>query len=145
MAMVPRTEPAVRVGRHEPDTHRAPPQSTTSALAGALDRIEDVLQAEETILAQSGEIDLQDINRRKNHSLLELTRLSRIAPREGIAPETLARVEAIRDRLKLNQETLQVHLAAAQEISRVLTVALGDAESDGTYSRTVVPQSRGER
>ena len=57
----------------------------------------------------------------------------------------LSRIEAIRDRLTQNQGTLQVHVAAAQEISRVLTVALGDAESDGTYSRAVAPPPGGER
>jgi hypothetical protein len=57
----------------------------------------------------------------------------------------LTRIEAIRDKLLRSQDILQVHLAAAQEISRVLTDALGEAESDGTYSRVVSTPPQGDR
>jgi len=145
MAIVPKTEPPAHLTMNEPQVQRIPSPPTPGAIGAALDRIEEVLNVEEKALSRGGDVDLHDINRRKNHSLLELTRLSRIVTRDGLTPEMLTRIEAIRDRLKLNQDVLQVHLAAAQEISRVLTEALGDAESDGTYSRTVVPQSRGDR
>jgi hypothetical protein len=145
MGLIPKTEPPARIAGLEPDPYRVAPQPSPVALGSALDRIEEVLRAEEKALAQAGDVDLEDINRRKNHSLLELTRISRTLPRDGIAPEMLTRIEAIRDKLLRSQDILQVHLAAAQEISRVLTDALGEAESDGTYSRVVQGLQKGDR
>ena len=67
--------------------------------------------------------------------LLELTRISRAVPRESVDRTFVDRLALLRGKLERNQDVLLVHLNAAQEISRVLTVALGEAESDGTYSR----------
>lgn len=144
MSAIPKTEPPARVPGLEPDPYRVAPPPTVVALGSALDRIEELLEAETKALAQAGDVDLRDINRRKNHSLLELTRIARSLPRENIDQEMLSRIESMRDRLLHNQQSLQLHLAAAQEISRVLTDALGEAESDGTYSRDVASSRRGD-
>jgi hypothetical protein len=37
---------------------------------------------------------------------------------------------------------LRIHLTAAQEIAEVLAGAIGEAESDGTYGRSVKPGGR---
>ena len=144
MTTLPKIDPPARVAAFEPDQHRANPPATVVALGTALDRIEEVLEAEAKTLSKAGDVDLNDINRRKSHCLFELTRISRVLPREGISPELLTRIEAIHDRLLLSQQTLQVHLAAAQEISRVITDALGEAESDGTYSRLAATPTPGD-
>lgn len=143
MTTAPRIDALFRTTGGEGDAHHAASPASLVALATALDRIESVLAAEEAVLSGSGDIDLEDVNHRKSHCLLELTRISRMLPREGVSPELVTRIEAIRDRLLENRETLRTHLAAAQEISRVLTEALGDAESDGTYSRLAAAPANG--
>jgi hypothetical protein len=106
-----------------------------SALAGALDRVEEVIDHETDALNQARDVDLAELARRKSHCLLELTRISRAVPRESVDRTVVDRLALLRGKLERNQDVLLVHLNAAQEISRVLTVALGEAESDGTYSR----------
>src|SRR5581483_10545641 len=59
-----------------PDTH----EPVMAALSGALARLEDVISEETTALEARQSIDLEDFNRRKSRSLLELTRLIRTLP-----------------------------------------------------------------
>jgi hypothetical protein len=135
--MIPKVEPTSRTATIEPEPPRAASPPTVLALKSAIDRIEEVVRIETTGLDTNAAVDFQDLNRRKSQCLLELTRISRVLPREGVDEALLSRISALREQLQKNQELLQVHLSATQEISRVLTVALGEAESDGTYSREV--------
>lgn len=115
----------------------SPPAPAFAALVGALDRIEEVVDLETEALSQGRDADLADLARRKSHCLLELTRISRAVPRENVDRIVTDRLASLRGKLERNQDVLQIHLNAAQEIARVLTAALGEAESDGTYSRLV--------
>jgi flagellar biosynthesis/type III secretory pathway chaperone len=113
------------------------------ALSGALARLEDVIGEETAALEARQSIDLQDFNRRKSRSLLELTRIIRSLPPKIMDEELRRRIERLRHSLVRNKELLRIHLTAAQEIAEVLANAIGDAESDGTYGRTTKPAGRG--
>lgn len=141
--MIPKVEPVSRTPAAEPDPSRTVFPPTVVALKSAIDRIEEVVKIETAALDTNVAVDFQDLNRRKSQCLLELTRISRMLPREGVDETLLARISSLREQLQKNHDLLQVHLSATQEISRVLTVALGEAESDGTYSRDTTSRAGG--
>lgn len=102
-------------------------------LHGLLDRLEEAVEEETAALSQRRPLDFEEINRRKSRSLLELTRAIRSLPGalDGALP---ARLASLRGKLLENQDTLSIHLSAAQEIAAILGREMGEADSDGTYS-----------
>lgn len=115
------------------------------ALADAIRRLELVVDEEAAALTTRQPIDLDGINRRKSHGLLELTRLSRSlagrAAASDLAPD-LARLAA---KLERGRALLRLRLVAAQEIAGLITDAMRAAESDGTYSTASVAALAGRR
>lgn len=113
-----------------------PAQPTTpavSAIAAALDRLEGLVEEESEALEKRTPVDLDAINRRKSHSLLEITRLARSLPLSG-DPTLSVRLSRLRDRLVDNHRLLGLHLAAVREIADLMVGVLSEAESDGTYA-----------
>lgn len=117
----------------------APPSRTPelASLISSLDRLESVVDQETAALEARMPIDLQEMNRRKSRSLLELSRAVRILP-DRVAPELQDRVVDLRRKLQRNCEVLAMHLDAAREISSILNGALRAAESDGTYTTALL-------
>jgi flagellar biosynthesis/type III secretory pathway chaperone len=114
------------------------PAAQTPALAtllSSLDRLEETIDQESAAFEMRAPLDIQEINRRKSRSLLELSRAAR-AVQERPDAALQARLDRLKDKLSHNQHVLSVHLAAAQEVGALLDRALRDAESDGTYSST---------
>ncbi|MGR7994620.1 MULTISPECIES: hypothetical protein [unclassified Xanthobacter] len=111
-----------------------------TTLISALDRLEEVLDVENGALAGGGDLDIEEINRRKTRSLLELSRAARALP-PGEDAELAVRVGRLKDKLDENRYLVSVQLGAAQEVGAILDTALREAESDGTYSARPV---RGE-
>ncbi len=108
-----------------------------ASLISSLDRLESVVDQETAALEARQPIDLQEMNRRKSRSLLELSRAARILP-DRVAPELQDRVSGLRTKLQRNCEVLAMHLEAAREISSILNGALRAAESDGTYTTALL-------
>ncbi len=115
----------------------APRAPELASLISSLDRLESVVDQETAALEARMPIDLQEMNRRKSRSLLELSRAVRILP-ERVAPELQDRVVGLRRKLQRNCEVLAMHLDAAREISSILNGALRAAESDGTYTTALL-------
>jgi hypothetical protein len=80
---------------------------------------------------------LADLTHRKSHGLLELTRAARALGRDGDAPNLEAHVRGLHAKLKENSAMLLMHLEAVQEIAGVVSRAICDSDSDGTYSSNV--------
>ena len=111
---------------------RIVPPASMIALEDALDRLEETIDRETATLEAHRSADLDEINRRKSHSLLELTRMTRTLP--ATADQRLRRrLDRLRVKLLRNQTVLKLHLSAVQEIASLLVGALGEADSDGTY------------
>jgi hypothetical protein len=110
---------------------RAAPASI-AALEGALKRLEETIDEETSALASLRPVDIQEYNRRKSRSLLELTRIARTMPQHGESDlgDLLGRLHA---KLERNHTVLNLHLTAAREIADLMAGALAEAESDGTY------------
>jgi hypothetical protein len=107
----------------------------------AAERLEQVIDQETAALQTRGGVDLKDFNDRKSLGLLELTRAMRHI--EGTAPDQAlqSRLTRLRNKLEINRAALKMHLDAVREISTILSDAMRNAESDGTYS----PSIRGGR
>lgn len=114
----------------------------TLAILKAIDRLEDAVIAETETLRAGGAPSYDDFNYRKSHGLLELTRAMRAFRPEEVIAEVRERLARLRARLEGNRVLLKTHLDATREISEILTAALRNAESDGTYSATAGRRGR---
>jgi hypothetical protein len=113
-----------------------PQQPALPELAkAALYRLEKALDEENAALAAFDSRNLAEYSRIKTQSLLELDRSASVLSAEQSAPELAHVLENLRQKLELNRWLLLLHLEAAREITTVITSAIRDAESDGTYSR----------
>lgn len=103
-------------------------------LLASLKRLEATVTAETEALLAHRPLDQDAANRRKSQSLLELTRLTRDLDADRIAPEVAHQLVRVRSALERNQEVVGLHLRAVEEISGIVSGAIREAESDGTYS-----------
>ena len=119
------------------DTWTNPDGSTpieVLALLKAIARLEQVVDQETQSLRAGETPAFEDLNYRKSHGLLELTRAMRLVDPRSIGDDLRDRLESFRDQLERNRMLLKTHLDATREISAILTAAIRDAESDGTYA-----------
>lgn len=107
-------------------------------LMKSLERLEETLDLETAALLSRDLRNLDEFNRRKSQSLLEISRMVRAA--EAVALEGVAakRFERLKAKLERNQEILQRHMRAVQEISSIISNAIQASESDSTYSAHMV-------
>ena len=113
------------------------PPAAVEACLRAIERVEQIIDQETLALRQHQMTGLSDFNHRKSHGLLELTRAIR-ALGSPVAGQTLQpRFVSLQAKLKENADALQLHLRAVQEVSALVTRAIRDGESDGTYSATI--------
>jgi len=107
------------------------------ALERCVARLEEVVDLETAALKGRRAVDLREFNNRKSQGLLDLSRCLRLF--QGVAPSksALARLAGLRVKLDLNRDVLKLHLEAVREVAAVLSDAIRDAESDGTYSPAV--------
>lgn len=109
-----------------------------TAFADVIARVEAVIDLETAALRENRAVRLGEFNTRKQQALLELNRVLR-----NVAHVDLKRLE--RDgvtrlvrKLEENRQLLDHHLRAMDEISALVSRALQEAESDGTYGRSGV-------
>ena len=105
-------------------------------------RLEEVIDQETEALRSRKSVDLKGFNDRKGQALLELTRLLRHVQGGAGNPQLQARMASVRAKLEVNRALLKMHLEAVREIAETLSDAIRNAESDGTYSHTVLANSR---
>jgi hypothetical protein len=108
--------------------------AAAAQLIGAMDRLQQVVDAETRTLREHNTADLQAFSHRKSQGLLEVSRSMRALGDAPPDPAVRARLLGLRASLADNHALLGLHLRAAQEISTTLSRALEHAESDGTYS-----------
>ncbi len=89
------------------------------------------------MLRTNAAVDFRALNARKGHGLLELNRALRPLRGRALEPATLQRLESLRAELDANRAVLGMHLQAVREITTVVSEAIREAESDGTYSAEI--------
>lgn len=114
-------------------------QMMLEAFINAVERLEGVLDQETQMLGRNRPIALHDLNHRKSHGLLELSRAMaacRALDQQAFHVEAKAPLARLRAKLEGNLASLQVHLTAVAEIAAVIARVIQDHESDGTYAAT---------
>ncbi|WP_112664681.1 flagellar protein FlgN [Microvirga flavescens] len=106
-------------------------------MTNSLDRLEDTIEAETAALLSHDWSDQPEFNRRKSQGLLELSRMVRAIDTASLDHETIARLKRLRAKIELNHSVLEMNLRAVQEVADIVSGAIRNAESDGTYSAFV--------
>ena len=134
-AAPPASLPALAMSATTPRHRRMQaPAATLTTLLRAVERTEDLLDEETFALKDRRAIDLVSFIRRKNQSLLEITRAARALSDYEVGPAVTDRLAGLKDKLERNQAVLRLHLEAVREVAELLAKAARDADSDGTYS-----------
>jgi hypothetical protein len=115
------------------ETMQPPLPTSPETARAALARLEKALDDENEALANFNASSIADFSRIKTQCLLELQRPAGMNPAQD--PGLQMRLQELQQKLELNRWLLNLHLEAAKEVSSVITAAIRDAESDGTYSR----------
>lgn len=108
--------------------------ASANALLACIERLENVLDVENTALVERRDADLQECSRRKSRALLELTRIARAVPPAAIEPPARLGIGRLREKLLRNRDLLQIHISAVREVADLLARVIAETESDGTYS-----------
>jgi hypothetical protein len=102
----------------------------------SLERLELVIEAETFALQQHLPIDLSESNHKKSHGLLELRRAARVLNEESLE-FVQADLHRLKDKVEKNLSILEIHLKAVHAVSAIISDAIREHESDGTYSRLI--------
>lgn len=109
------------------------------ALNEAIDRLEAAVAQESAFLRGGRVVDLAEFNQRKRQGLLEIDRLLRpCGERRDVSSAAgldAGRIRRLAAGLEDNRQLLACHLKAVEAIAGLLSRAMRDAESDGTYGR----------
>lgn len=110
-------------------------------LMKSLERLEETLDLETSALLARDLSNLDEFNRRKSQSLLEISRLVRTVDSAALDVVATKRLQNIQVKLESNKEILEQHMRAVQEVASIVSNAIQHANSDGTYSANVLRMS----
>jgi galactokinase len=103
-------------------------------LMKSLDRLEETLDMETAALMARDLSNLEEFNRRKSQCLLEISRIVRTAEIHALDQNATKRLQDLQAKIEANQNILQRHMHAVQEVASIISNAIQVAESDSTYS-----------
>lgn len=127
----------------QPVEQPAEQEVPTAAISGVIDtvtRLAGLLEQETAALHAQQATELGDISDRKNQMLLELSRISQGLDGAEPDPALRAALEKLRSRLDENLSTLELHITTVRDVAHILSTAIREAESDGTYSARSGPR-----
>ncbi|WP_052699160.1 hypothetical protein [Hyphomicrobium sp. 99] len=129
-------------GRRAPHIPRAVAHDVDAARAIVVEvirRIEDNLEQETAALDKAPNFDLKASNDRKSQGLVDLNQAMRRLKPSDIDEDLNLRLQTFRAKLDVNLRKIRLHLEAVKEIAGMLSDAIQNAESDGTYTRHIGP------
>lgn len=115
------------------------PDTVRGIVITIIRRIEGYIDEENAALDRSLEFDFKASNDRKSQGLLDLNQALRRLQRGDINADLQARLKVFREKLAVNLHKIRLHLEAVKEIAAMLSDAIQNAESDGTYTRNIGP------
>ncbi len=127
-----RRNPRPRPGVHDPEAAR-------TLVTSVIQRIEECLDEETIALDKSPNFDLKASNDRKSQGLVDLNQAMRRLKSTDVNEDLQMRLQMFRNKLAINLRKIRLHLEAVKEITAVLSDAIQNAESDGTYTRQIGP------
>ncbi len=139
----PRAGAAPSAVRRAPAQHRPAVHDAVAARAvvvAVIHRIEGYLDEETAALDETPNFDLRVSNDRKSQGLVDLNQAMRRLKNADVNEELEIRLQAFRRKLATNLRKIRLHLEAVKEITAMLSDAIQNAESDGTYTRNIGPR-----
>ena len=109
--------------------------SAQRAFQEAILRMESIVDQETALLRENRAVELNEFNHRKQQGLLEINRILRHFTDFDIRLVDRKDVGRLVSKLEDNRQILAHHLRAIDEISTLVSRAMQEAESDGTYGR----------
>ncbi len=116
-------------------TADSPVRSTVRSFAAIVDRVEAVVDAETDALKNHRPVDMAGLILRKRQGLLELSRIMRAFSGLGPQVEAQNRLDRLSVKLEGNRVVLDRRLRAVREVADIISTAMKDADSDGTYTK----------
>jgi hypothetical protein len=110
----------------------AQPPAATAALP-IVERLIATVDAENRDLEQGRRVKYEAYSLNKNQGLLELNRLLPALAVAAAGPLRDALAE-LHTKLEINRRALAVQLKACEAVSEIITRAIQDGQSDGTYT-----------
>lgn len=98
-----------------------------------IEHLERVIREETELLDKNEMADLREYSMRKSQGLYSLNRALRIPDGQCLAPATLQKLQSLRATLQANEIALSRHLQAVREVATLISEAIQQSESDGTY------------
>lgn len=129
-------------GRRSPHLPHSATHDVDAARAivvAVIERIEDYLELETAALDGAPNFDLKASNDRKSQGLVDLNEAMRRLKPSDIDEDLNLRLQTFRAKLDVNLRKIRMHLDAVKEIAGMLSDAIQNAESDGTYTRNIGP------
>lgn len=115
------------------------PEAARAVVFSVIARIEGYLDEETGALSKSLKFDFKTSNDRKSQGLLDLNQALRRLQKSDVNADLQLRLAAFREKLAANLRKIRLHLDAVKEIAAMLSEAIQNAESDGTYTRNIGP------
>ncbi|QUS57454.1 hypothetical protein [Pseudovibrio brasiliensis] len=107
------------------------------ALSKSIDRVDNLLNAENEALVGKGEIDLEESAYLKGRAMLDLDMAGKAVGPENLPSEIVVRLQDLQEKLSVNMKLLSTQLNAVKEVSGLLSQVMKDHDSDGTYESMV--------
>lgn len=123
--------------QHQPTMHDA--DAARAVVFAVLHRIEGYLDEETVALDKTPSFDLKTSNDRKSQGLVDLNHAMRRLKSDDVNEDLELRLQVFRGKLAVNLRKIRLHLDAVKEITAILSDAIQNAESDGTYTRNIGP------
>jgi hypothetical protein len=128
-----------RAASHHPRPALHDAEAARAVVFAVLRRIEGYLDEETSALDKAPTFDLKASNDRKSQGLVDLNQAMRRLKIDDINEDLQVRLQVFRAKLAANLRKIRLHLDAVREITAMLSEAIQNAESDGTYTRYIGP------
>jgi hypothetical protein len=109
-------------------------QSPAAAALPIIERLIATIDAENRDLEQGRRVKYEVYSLNKNQGLLELSRLLPALAGAAAAGPLRDALSELHAKLEINRRALAVQLKACEAVSEIITRAIQDGQSDGTYS-----------
>lgn len=103
-------------------------------MLAVINQLTELLRSENEDLAGPNIVNHHDYNLRKSQALLAMNRFAPLLAQLEPTPALRTSLLHLRSELEINRRLLGLQLRAAQGVSDLITRAIREGQSDGTYS-----------
>jgi hypothetical protein len=107
---------------------------SVATILPVLERLRAAVEAENQEIAARGRVDYRAHTQRKNQGLFELAKLKGLIERARHHPVIAAAFADLAGKLDVNRRLLAAQLRAARTVADIVSRAIRENQSDGTYS-----------